>query len=245
MRIGICENEEVIREQLRELIAAYPTEEPLETVAFASGETMLADSKGFDLAFLDIELGEGLNGLAVAQELQSRPRKVLIIFVSSHASYISDALLLDTFQYLLKPIDEKRFAQEFGRCLRHYRGEQHYLTINQSGEKTRLPIANILYIQVEGRKLKIYVKGRTEPYEAYGRLKEVSQELLPRYFVPCSKNCLINLRFVHGSVGEVITLAYLDAKKQRKKILLPVSRRRRKDVEAWVQRYIMEQGGES
>ena len=245
MRIGICENEAAIREQLQELVAAYPTEEKLETVVFASGEAMLNDAEGFDLAFLDIELGEGINGLAVAQELQSRPRKVLIIFVSSHASYISDALHLDTFQYLLKPIDEARFAQEFDRCLRHYRGEQHSLTINQFGEKTRLPIANILYIQVEGRKLKVYVKGRDEPYEFYGRLKEVSQELLPRYFVLCSKNCLINLRFVHGSVGKEVTLAYLDAKKQRKKILLPVSRRRCKEVEAWVQRYILEQGGEA
>ncbi len=245
MRIGICENEAVIREQLQELIAAYPTEELLATAVFASGEAMLSDDEGFDLAFLDIELGEGLNGLQVAQELQARPRKVLIIFISSHASYISDALHLDTFQYLLKPLDEGRFAQEFGRCLQHYRGEQHYLTINQFGEKTRLPIASILYIQVEGRKLKVYVKGREEPYETYGRLKEVSQELLPRHFVPCSKSCLINLRFVHGSVGEEVTLAYLDTKKQWKKIMLPVSRRKRKEVEAWVQRYILEQGGKA
>lgn len=245
MRIGICENEAVIRKQLQELIAAYPTEEPLDTAVFASGEEMLSGEQGFDVAFLDIELGEGLNGLEVARELQARPHKVLIIFVSSHASYISDALHLDTFQYLLKPIDEERFAQEFGRCLKRYLGEQHYLTINQYGEKTRLPIANILYIQVEGRNLKIYVKDRRAPYETYGRLKEISQELLPRYFVLCSKNCLINLRFVYGSLTEEVTLAYLDARKQWQKIQLPVSRRRRKEVEAWVQRYILEQGDES
>ena len=75
MRIGICENEAAIREQLQELVAAYPTEEKLETVVFASGEAMLNDAEGFDLAFLDIELGEGINGLAVAQELGEQKQR--------------------------------------------------------------------------------------------------------------------------------------------------------------------------
>ena len=50
MRIGICEDEQIIREQLTMLIKAYPTDEPIEVAAYVTGEDLLADTKGFDFS---------------------------------------------------------------------------------------------------------------------------------------------------------------------------------------------------
>ena len=54
MRIGICEDEQIIREQLTMLIKAYPTDEPIEVAAYVTGEDLLADTKGFDLSLIHI-----------------------------------------------------------------------------------------------------------------------------------------------------------------------------------------------
>lgn len=102
---------------------AYPTDEAIEIAAYAKGEDILADTKGFDLVFLDIELGEGSNGLEAAQILQAGSSQVLIVFLSSHYHYITSALHLEhlePFEFLVKPIEREVFNQEFERCLQRF-----------------------------------------------------------------------------------------------------------------------------
>lgn len=244
MRIGICENEPFIREQLITLIHNHPTSEPRELAVFASGEDMLSDSEGFDLAFLDIELGDGISGLALAEALQARARPVLIIFVTSYQQYVTDAFHLNTFSFLLKPIDSKRFAEEFSRGIARYHSDHRHFTINQYGELIPILITDILYIKASGRLIEVYVRTRKEPYQAYGPLKKVQKELLPHHFIPVDRGYLVNLRYVHGGVTDSILLAYWDKDKVWRELRLSVSRRRRDEVAAWVQRYILEQESE-
>ena len=239
MRIGICENEDAIREQLEELLRAYPTEEILDIALYARGEDMLADQAGFDLVFLDIELGAGLNGLAVAEALQARPRSVIVVFVSSYAQYVSDAFYLDTFQFLLKPLDTERFTKEFTRCLQRYHGDHRHYTISCSGEEIDLAISQIVYITVEGRKLAFYVKGRSLPYETKMPLKACEKSLLPYHFAKCNQGSLINLRYIDGSAGETVRLSYPTAK-GKWQIELPVSRRQKRDLQERIRRYVLE-----
>ena len=61
-----------------------------------------------------------MTGLEVAQELQRRFLDLIIVFVSGYTQYVSSAFRLNTFQFLLKPIDDKVFQEEFARCIRHY-----------------------------------------------------------------------------------------------------------------------------
>lgn len=239
MRIGVCENDPYVREQVLEWIEEYAGQELLETAAFGDGEAMLADEEGFDLVFLDIELGEGINGLAVAEALQARERKVLTVFLSGYASYISDVFYLNTFQFLLKPISRERFRVELERCFMQYHKDHQQYMISSNGERIAVSIGQILYIQVNGRKLEIYEKGRLLPYETYGQLNAAEKELAGLGFVRISRNCLINVRYVFGSAGETVRLAYMD-RKGRQEIELPVSRRLRKNLQENIRYYLLE-----
>lgn len=240
MRIGICEDEQSIREQLVTLIKAYPTDEQLDVMTFASGEEILADAEGFDLAFLDIELGDGINGLAAAEALQKTRQQTLIVFVSSYYRYITSALHLEPFEFLIKPIDEVVFAQEFERCLKRYHNDHQYYVINCFGEDIPLLIGEILYVKVDKYKLRFYVLGKEEPYEIYGHLKNVKDALQSYRFALANQGCLINLRYVYGKADDEVCLVYHD-KKGRQEITIPVSRRQRKDLQQRIRDFMLEE----
>ena len=241
MRIGICEDEQPIRERLMTLIKTYPIDEQLEVLTFVSGEEILADAEGFDIAFLDIELGDGINGLTTAEALQKKRQQTLIVFVSGYYRYITSALHLEPFEFLIKPIDEVVFAQEFERCLERYHNDHRYYVINCFGEDIPLLIKEILYVKVDKYKLQFYMLGKGEPYEIYGHLKNVKDALQPYRFALANQGCLINLRYIYGKADEEVRLVYHD-KKGRQEIVMPVSRRQRKDLQQRIRDFMLEEG---
>ncbi len=54
---------------------------------------------------------EGMNGIEAARGLRERRGDIVLVFITSIKDYVFDALDLYAFQYRLKPIDERKFAE--------------------------------------------------------------------------------------------------------------------------------------
>ena len=118
IRIAICDDEAPTRAYLTSLIRAQDC--PCEVVEYASAGDCLADHRGIDLLFLDIELNAtGPDGMALARQIREGNPAVqpVIIFVTGYERYVFDAFDVGAFQYLLKPVDEEKFAQVFTRAV--------------------------------------------------------------------------------------------------------------------------------
>ena len=236
MLIGICEDDPFFRQELRHKIAAQP--QPLGQIAimeFASGEEMLASSAPFDLVFLDIELGAEQNGLALASALLKRLPDVILVFVTSHTEYIATALHLPTFQFLLKPVDDALFAEEFARCLERYRCDHDTLAVQKDGQALELAMQDILYLTTNKRKMQIYDR-RGEVYERYGKLSDWEEHLRVHYFIRIHKSYIVNCRYIK----KLQSTAALLRQPQEAPITLPVSRRYKDAAQAAYQHYVLE-----
>ena len=120
IKIAICDDETNIRAYLSSLIEAQSF--PCEIVEYASAGDCLADHREIDLLFLDIELApadDHLDGMALARTIRDRTSgtQPVIIFVTGYERYVFDAFDVGAFQYLLKPVDEEKFAQVFARAV--------------------------------------------------------------------------------------------------------------------------------
>lgn len=104
----IADDEPLLRHHLnRSLAEAWPQ---LEVVASdPDGKTVLASIKKYqpDIAFLDIRM-PGLDGIAVAKALKKLDRIPVIIFITAYDEYAIQAFEEHAFDYLLKPLSEKR-----------------------------------------------------------------------------------------------------------------------------------------
>ena len=118
IKIAICDDEANIRAYLSSLIQAQDC--PCEIVEYASAGDCLADTQKIDLLFLDIELNAtGPDGMALARQIRegSSAAQPVIIFVTGYERYVFDAFDVGAFQYLLKPVNEEKFAQVFARAV--------------------------------------------------------------------------------------------------------------------------------
>lgn len=120
MNIAICDDEKIIREQIKELIEK---EKPgVYTELYETGDALLSSRKQFDMVFLDIQM-EGTDGIKTAKKLRERSavndtEDVILIFITGIREYVFQAFDVAAFHYLLKPIEEEKFREVFRRAQR-------------------------------------------------------------------------------------------------------------------------------
>lgn len=213
IRIAICDDEQNIRSYLAALIRREDSS--CRISEYASAEAYLAAGEDHDLLLLDIELGGGagspgsMDGMALARRLRSLPpdRQPLIIFVTGYESYVYQAFDVEAFQYLVKPVDEGRFADVFRRAAEKLslleKQRRRTLLVQYAGASRVIPLENIRYVESRGHKLLLHLKEGTVEY--YGKIGELELELGGQ-FARIHKGYLVNLRHVEEYARGQVTL---------------------------------------
>lgn len=211
IRIAICDDEKNIRAYLRTLVRKLDSES--EITEYASADEYLSDGAEHDLLFLDIELNgrtPGMDGMGLARQIRSMElvRQPIIIFVTGYEKYVYDAFDVDAFQYLLKPIDEQKFAEVFsraaGRILSEAEEKKRTLVIQCGSESRAIPLDSIYYMESRNHKVVLYLKeGELEYYAKIGDLEE---ELQGRFY-RIHRGYLVNLAYVEGYDKAEVMLA--------------------------------------
>ena len=210
IRIAICDDEAPTRAYLTSLIRAQDC--PCEVVEYASAGDCLADHRGIDLLFLDIELNAaGLDGMALARQIreQSAVTQPVIIFVTGYERYVFDAFDVGAFQYLLKPVDEEKFAQVFARAVEQIKAGRvqpqlsHALTLQSAGTSRTVPLDNIYYIESSNHKVVLCLKDGA--FSCYAKIRDLEAELGDQFF-RVHKGYLVNLAYVEGYSKTEVTL---------------------------------------
>ena len=210
IKIAICDDETNIRAYLSSLIGAQSC--PCEIVEYASAGDFLADHREIDLLFLDIELapfGSGLDGMALARKIreQTTGTQPVIIFVTGYERYVFDAFDVGAFQYLLKPVDEEKFAQVFFRAVAQIGTAKEkpgrVLTLQSANTSKTVPLDSIYYIESSNHKVELHLKDGE--FACYAKIGDLELELQDQFF-RIHKGYLVNLSYVAGYSKTEVTL---------------------------------------
>lgn len=210
IRIAICDDEAPTRAYLTSLIRAQDC--PCEVVEYASAGDCLAAHREIDLLFLDIELNAaGLDGMALARQIRegNSAAQPVIIFVTGYERYVFDAFDVGAFQYLLKPVDEEKFAQVFARAVEQIEAGRvqpqfsHALTLQSAGTSRTVPLDSIYYIESSNHKVVLRLKDGE--FSCYAKIRDLEAELGDQ-FCRIHKGYLVNLAYVEGYSKTELTL---------------------------------------
>lgn len=213
MNIAICDDEKILREQLRELIQNQKADCKIDSIdSYETGDALLAAGKRYDIIFLDIQM-EGMNGIETARMLRKRKEETVLIFVTGLKDYVFEAFDVAAFHYLLKPLQEEKFEAVFARAVAEVRKrmrkedeketQAEQLLVRQRGRSFRLEKAQILY--VESRQRKVLIHTMQESFEIYATMNNLEKEL-GEPFYRCHRGYLVNLSCITGYTGDTITL---------------------------------------
>lgn len=206
MKIAVCDDDRPIREELIRLIQRQVSDADI--TEYQSGEELINGGAHFDIYFLDIEM-DAMSGMELArhireQEENSRKRG-LIIFVTGYREYMEQAFDVNAFHYLLKPLDEKKFAEVFNRAWKEASvfGEQEkrYIMVKSLGAQQRLFLKNIYYI--ESRNKKVIIHTTDKILEVYGKMEELENRLGSGFY-RCHRCYLVNMEKIAAYSGDNI-----------------------------------------
>ncbi len=202
IKIAICDDEKNIRSYIHSLIGKQDM--ACEITEYASADEYLSCGIEHDLLFLDIEMNDstsGIDGMKMAKRIRGMKliRQPIIIFVTGYEKYVYDAFDVDAFQYLLKPIDEQKFAEVFWRAAKQifFETEQKKKTLSiQCGSECKvIPIENIYYLESRNHKIVLHLQERELEY--YAKIGDLEKELRGQFF-RIHRGYLVNFSYVEG-----------------------------------------------
>lgn len=194
MKIAICDDEKVYCDYLEETVAFYCKEKQIEfsCLPFGSGEALLRCAQNFDIVFLDIEM-EGKNGIETAKEINRRSRDTVIFVVTVYQKYLDDAMDLDVFRYIDKPINQQRIYAGLDKAM-------EFLNHNRIAFKTRdnsivsVQKSDIIYVEVHTKNVSVVTT--EQKYLTREKMEYFKTALSSSDFVIPHHSYIVNLNYV-------------------------------------------------
>ncbi|MDY4948674.1 MAG: LytTR family DNA-binding domain-containing protein [Clostridium cadaveris] len=208
MRIVICDDLKEDREHLSSALKEYFFENDMsmELDAFDSGEAFLekADSKNYDLIFLDIYM-KSLTGVDVARKIREDNAKSQIIFTTTSLEHGADSYEVDAFYYLVKPIDKQKFQQVLDKfCAMMFKVRS--IEVKSGRTMVNIFLGDIIYIEAVGKKSRIHTKSG-ENIEVSMGISEIWSMLPKNDFCKPIRYAIVSLWEVKSMPSDEISLS--------------------------------------
>lgn len=194
MRIAICDDQQEYRKLIIQYVQFYFKEHliGLEAYEFGSGEELLSSDKTFDIVFLDIEMNE-LNGIQTTKELNIRNKNTIIFIVTAYQKYLDDAMDLNVFRYIDKPIQAKRLYNGLDKAIDLINNNEITFKTREDGIVT-IHKNDIIFVEVKRKT--VYVNTIEKQYIAREKMDFFKENLTASYFAIPHIAYVINFNFV-------------------------------------------------
>ena len=173
-----------------------------------------------DLVFLDVQM-PGLSGFDVVAAVQPE-RMPVVVFVTAHDEHAIHAFDVQALDYLLKPIDDERFARTVERARERLAERRDgtlarrmaallaerdaspaaaplatgradaRLAVRDRGRIVLVDVADIAWVQAEGDYVRVHVPGRSHLIRE--TMTAMESRLTPERFARIHRSAIVNVR---------------------------------------------------
>lgn len=211
LNIAVCDDEANVRCLIKKMIEKQTR--ACRILEFSSGGELLRfwrqeNREQIDILFLDIFMDD-TDGMETAEQIRAWKEErdeplwgslPLLVFVTGHPEYMAKAFSVNAFHYLIKPIDEKEFADIFAHAVRECSrlgviksAEPREILVKDGNITRSIPADDIYYIESNNRK--IIIAMRDEKIECYGKISGMERELQEGFF-RTHRGYLVNMKYV-------------------------------------------------
>lgn len=198
LQVAVCDDEIIeccnMAKRIKEIMEEMKM--PCIIRQFRSGGELLQALESFDIVFLDIMMQEP-DGMTTAQILRERAFDKILVFVSSSREYVFEAYDVEAFQYLLKPVGDRKLKSVLQKAVRKTESRsQGFIIVSRERQKKKLFLDDIYYFEIRGRIVDVH--GPEGIFTYYEQIGELENKLRDKNFFRCHKSYLINLKYVDG-----------------------------------------------
>lgn len=220
MKIGICEDESIFADKLKNGIISFFSEKntEVETVLFPDSKSFTFEHN-FDAIFLDINLGSGKDGVALAETIRETDKNVPLIFVTSLENRAIDGYDVGAFGFVVKKNLSNKLPVVLEKLYRELYCKRS-IALSGKEETEIVNTDNILWVESMGRGALVHLTdGDFSDIRAIGHFSEL---LDSEDFVSVHKAIYVNISKIKRINTDTVTLC--------NDVSVPLSRRNRKNV---------------
>jgi len=221
-RISIVEDNQKDSQKLKDLLDQFQKDNSIfqfEIHAFPDAISFFKDYKPVDIVFMDIELPYE-NGMEASHKLREIDKDVMIIFVTNMEQFAVDGYQVNAFDFIVKPLTYYNFSLKLDRALKNlsYSSIGKSILIKIPGKVVKIPLKELKYVEINDYVLTYHTIEST--YEVTTtNLQETESALEGSGFFKCSRQCIVNMKFVNSVSDKEINLSGET---------IPIARRRKK-----------------
>ena len=159
-----------------------------------------------DLIFCDIQM-PAMTGINLVRSLQ---QNTMVIFTTAFSEYAAVSYELSAIDYLLKPINQKRFTQAITKAREYFdyinkkdHSADKSIFVRADFSLVKIPLADILYIEGLADYLKIYIKDR-KTIVARMPMKDMMEKLPSADFIRVHRSFILPFSKIEAVRGTTI-----------------------------------------
>lgn len=204
MRIAICDDDQLCREQLLEIVNAYREQKKPDAIisVYESAQALMHDVLSFgafEIYILDIIM-PGNNGIQLGKDLRKADPDGKILYLTSSAEYALESYQVKAFDYILKPATRERLFQALDETIQIIVNRRNRSIIVRTRESSSMiTLDNILYIELANKCILYHLTDGniTESTSIRTTFSEAIQDLLQDgRFALCGSSIAVNMYYV-------------------------------------------------
>ncbi len=219
-KIGICDDERWVREELAALLSAILEQESIsyEVFLFDSGLDMLEQIKMLHIVFLDMDMPI-LDGIELGEKIMEKNESCKIVIASGREDRYKETYKIRPIRFVSKPFDVNELREAIHACRQLQVGTER-IEVFKERQSYWVHQRDIQYISA----YKGYVELKVEStlYRKDISMNHMESMLSKGLFYKIHKSYIINMLWVSSIDKNEICVGG---------VRLPLSRRKRKDFE--------------
>lgn len=204
MRIAICDDEAIFREELSKDLLRYSKSKlvQIDILEYTNGISLLSSKEPFDIVFLDYQM-PGPDGMETARRLRAKNALCCIIFVTNYPAFVLESFEVNPFRFYNKPITTEQVDQTLTAYIKNQKTLAPILVCDHEGQRT-IPFREIVYVEGDGKNSRIRT---TSDVVNCSKTVATVVDILPKFcFYRTHKSYVINMYYVERIEGRIVYL---------------------------------------
>lgn len=192
---------------IENLVSDYDNLELKRTFTNPNEALIFLEEHKVDVIFLDINM-PSINGMELAKRVDA---EFMIVFTTAYDYYALESYDLNAIDYLMKPINQKRFKQTIDKIeklvylKKENRIQNQLITIRADLSTIKLNIDDILYIEGMADYLKIFVPHR-KPIITRMTMKNIVELLPSTKFIRIHRSFIVQIDKIIAVKSKMVVL---------------------------------------
>lgn len=136
-----------------------------------------------------------MDGMELARRIRKRDPEVRLAFLTGRKEYVFQGYEVQAVRYLLKPLKQEALEALLDLVAEQLGREKRYLLVSENGEKQKIDMDSILYVESDAHYIRIYTE-RSHPILIKMNMKELAQRLAGSGFIQTHRSYLVRLEAI-------------------------------------------------